>query len=133
VAQLVLDASAVIAVIAGETARPVLIEMAKGAELLAPASLPWEVGNALSAMLRRHRASLADAQAAASAFHQIPVRLVDVDLEEALELSARLGIYAYDAYQVVCARMARCPLVTLDAALAKSARAEGLQVVEVAS
>jgi predicted nucleic acid-binding protein len=84
-------------------------------------------------MLRRRRASLADAKDAVSAYRQIPLRLIDVDLEEALDLSARLGIYAYDAYQVVCARAAHCPLVTLDAALAKAARAEGVRVMEIDS
>ena len=132
-AQLVLDASAVVAVIAGGTSRPALIEAAKGTELLAPASLPWEVGNAIAALLRRRCASLAEAKAAAAAYRQIPVRLVDVDLEEVLDLSARLGIDVHDAYPLVCARAAHCPLVTLDAALAKAARAEGIRVLEIDS
>jgi predicted nucleic acid-binding protein len=130
-AQLVVDASVVLAVIAGGPARRALIEAAKGAELLAAACLPWEVGNALSALRFRRRGSLAAIKVAAAAYRGIPLRLIDVDLAEALDLSARLGIHGYDAYPIVCARMAHCPLVTLDAGLGKWARAEGIRVVEV--
>ena len=120
-----------LAVIGGAPMRRALIEAAKGAELLGAASLPWEVGNALSALLGRRRGSLVAVRAAAAAYREIPLRLIDVDLAEALELSARLGIHAHDAYPIVCARMAHCPLATLDAALAKVARGEGIPVVEV--
>jgi predicted nucleic acid-binding protein len=130
---LVLDASVVIAVITGSSMRPALIQAAKGSELLAAACLPWEVGKGLAVLRGRGRASLAEARQAAAAYRQIPVRLMDVALEEALSLSARLGISAYDAYPVVCARAAHCPLLTLDAELGKVARTEGIPVVGVES
>lgn len=128
---LVLDASVVLAVITGSSVRPALVRAAKGSELLAAACLPLEVGNGLSVLLGRGRTSLAEARDAADAYWQVPVRLVDVDLGEALSLSARLGISAYEAYPVVCARAAHCPLLTLDAEVAKAGRVEGVRVVEV--
>jgi hypothetical protein len=65
---------------------------------VAPASVHWEVGNALSALLKRRLASRQDVLDAAAAYEEIPLRFVDVDLGDALELSADLGLYAYDAY-----------------------------------
>ncbi len=52
----VIDTSAVIAVILGEPERDALIDMTDGVQLMAPPSLHWEVGNALAAMFRRGRA-----------------------------------------------------------------------------
>ncbi len=44
----VIDTSAVIAVVTNEVHKPALIQLTKGIELLSPASLPFEVGNAFS-------------------------------------------------------------------------------------
>jgi predicted nucleic acid-binding protein len=62
--RLVLDTSAVIAVISNEAHKPALIELATGTELLAPSSLAAELGNAFSAMFKRKRISLEEAKAA---------------------------------------------------------------------
>ncbi|BAP88397.1 PilT protein domain protein [Burkholderiales bacterium GJ-E10] len=45
-------------------------------------------------------------------------RFVSVDLKQAVELSAELGIYAYDAYVIACAMNQRSPILTLDRGLA---------------
>jgi predicted nucleic acid-binding protein len=132
-AQIVIDASVVVAVTLGTAGRPALIEAAKGSELLAAASLPWQVGSGLLVLMGRGRVSVAEATKAAAASRQIAVRLVEVDLGEAPGLAARLGISAYDAYTVACARRAHCPLLTLDPELAKAARAEGIPVMEAGS
>jgi len=132
-AQIVIDASVVLAVTLGTVARPALIEDAKGSELLAAAALPWQVGSGLSVLMGRGRVSVAEATQAVAASRQIAVRLVEVDRGEALALAGRLGISAYDAYSVTCARRAHCPLLTLDAELAKVARAEGIPVMEAPS
>ncbi len=67
----------------------------------------WEVGNAFSALLKRRRLKLAEVQAAMTAYAQIPIRFVDVELAAALELADRFGLYAYDAYLMACARRQR--------------------------
>ncbi|MCW9040299.1 MAG: type II toxin-antitoxin system VapC family toxin, partial [Rhodospirillales bacterium] len=57
-------------------------------------SLPWEVGNGLSALFRRDRIDLDQAEGALRSFRQIPVRLSEVDLESAVGLAEEHGIYA---------------------------------------
>ena len=106
----VIDASAVIAVVTNEVHKPALIRLTEGVELLSPASLPVEVGNAFSAMFKRSRISLSDARAAVETYQRIAIRLTPIDLGQALDLSHQLNIYAYDAYLVACGLQHRSPV-----------------------
>jgi predicted nucleic acid-binding protein len=127
----VVDTSVIIAVIANEPKKAALIAKTQGVDLLAPHSLHWEVGNAFSAMLKRQRITLAQAQAAVAIYEQIPLQLLEVDLTEALQLAEQFNIYAYDAYIIACALNEGSPLLTLDSGLKYAAKAAGLEVWEV--
>lgn len=127
----VVDTSVIIAVIANEPEKDALIAKTQGVDLLAPHSLHWEVGNAFSAMLKRQRITLAQAQAAVAIYEQIPLQLLEIDLTEALQLADQLNIYAYDAYMIACALDESSPLLTLDGGLKHAAKAAGLEVWEV--
>ena len=129
----VVDTSAIIAVIANEPERPVILELTAGANLTVPPSIHWEVGNAFSAMFRRRRISLDQAKRAVRSYEQMTFRFIDVDLGQALEISDRLGIYAYDAYVLACALNMRSPLLTLDLRLTDAAPLIGVQVLEIES
>jgi predicted nucleic acid-binding protein len=128
---LVVDTSVIIAVIADEPEKPILISKTQGCELFAPRSLHWEIGNAFSAMLKRQRITLEQAKAAVAIYQLIPLNLVEIDLEQALELAAHHGLYAYDAYILACAVNQSCPLLTLDSGLSYAAQAAGIAAVEV--
>lgn len=129
--QLVIDTSALLAVLLEEPERPALIAATVGAVLLAPASLPWEVGNALVAAVRRRRLTAAEAQAGWAAYETVPLRLMDVDVGKAVAVAAEVGLYAYDAYMLVLARNRGVPILTLDTKLQAAARDLGLDVVEL--
>ncbi len=129
--ELVVDTSVLIAVLVGEPTRDHLIARTEGAELLVPGSVHWEIGNAFSALLKRRRLKLAEVQSALTAYAQIPLRLIEVELASALELADRFGLYAHDAYLMTCARKQRAPLLTLDARLARAAREAGVQILEM--
>jgi len=70
---LVADTSTIIAVIANEPERPSLIAKSQGYDLTAPRSLYWEIGNAFSAMVKRGRITLEQANAAIEIYEQIPI------------------------------------------------------------
>lgn len=129
--EIIVDTSVLIAVLTGEPTRDHLIARTQGAELLAPGSVHWEVGNAFSVLLKRRRLQLPEVQAALAAYAQIPIRFVDVELAAALELAHRFGLYAYDAYLMACARRQRAPLLSLDARLGRAAREAGVELMEV--
>lgn len=130
--QLIVDTSAILAVLLGEAEREGLIRLTAGRTLLAPGSVPWELGNALSAMRKRGRLDGEQANAVLAGYAQIPLRLIDVDLSTSVDTAGRLGLYAYDAYFIVSAAVHRAPLLTLDAALARAATSAGIRVLEVA-
>ena len=129
----VIDSSAIIAVLLSEPERAMLVRITRGTELVAPASVHWEIGNALSAGLKRRRLTLAQGQRALTAYAAIPIRFVDVDLALSLELAAEHGIYAYDTYLLTCALQQRAPLLTLDAGLVRTANTLGIDLVLPAS
>lgn len=127
---MVIDTSALLAVLLEEPERPALIAASQGVVLFAPASLPWEVGNALVAATRRRRLTAAEAQRAWVAYEAVPLRLVEVDIGRAVAVALDLELYAYDAYMLELARQRGLPLLTLDKKLGAAARASGLQLVE---
>ena len=48
--EIVIDTSALISVIVGESERKRIIELTIGNTLIGPGSIPWEIGNAFSAI-----------------------------------------------------------------------------------
>ena len=129
--EVVIDTSALIAVIANEPEKVELIALTTGADLIAPHSIHWEIGNAFSAMLKRNRITIGQALQAMQIYQRIPIRFVDIDLEEALSLAEQLNIYAYDAYLLRCAVKYNAPLLSLDQGLLTAAKRLGITVLEV--
>jgi predicted nucleic acid-binding protein len=111
--------------------RSELIRLTRGATLVAPSSVHWEIGNAISAMFKRGAIELDDALRMVDAYAGIPIRLMDMALRQAVELSRQLNIYAYDAYVIGCAVNQRAPILTLDSVLKERARSLNLDVIEV--
>lgn len=128
---IVVDTSVVVAVIVHEPQRDALIRLTTGADLLAPASVHWEIGNAFSAMVKRNRIELDQALQAIAAYRQIPIRYVDVELEDTLAIAERYAIYAYDAYLIRCGLKFSAPLLSLDKGLQQVAKQAGVHTIEV--
>lgn len=127
---IVVDTTVGIAVLLDEPAKARILELTTDEELVAPASLPWEVGNACSAMFKRRRLTEDQALAALRAFDLMGIRLDEVPLAAAVRLCASLRIYACDAYMIECARSVGAPLLTLDRGLVHAARSVGVRVIE---
>ncbi|MDM8559902.1 type II toxin-antitoxin system VapC family toxin [Candidatus Parabeggiatoa sp. HSG14] len=129
--EVVTDTSSIIAVILNEATKPTLIELTQGANFTAPHSIPWEIGNALSAMFKRKRITLEQAKAALQIYQEIPITFVDVQLESAVEIAEQLNIYAYDAYLLTCALQRHAPLISLDKGLIQSVKILNITVLEI--
>lgn len=125
------DTSAIMAVLLDEPTRPRLLELTRDCVLQSAPTLPWEVGNALTALLRRSKIGLEQARSALESFDRIPVRLVEVELPEAVDLAHEHGIYAYDAYMLECSLRYRVPFLSLDGVQRTVARRIGIEVIEV--
>ena len=128
---IIIDTSAILAVVANEPEKAALIRITRGATLVAPSSVHWEIGNAISAMFKRKFIELPEALGLVDAYSSIPIRLVDVPLRQAAELSKRLNIYAYDAYVIGCAINQRAPIVSLDGVMNERAKSLNLSTIEI--
>jgi predicted nucleic acid-binding protein len=128
---LVVDTSVVLAVLTSEPERARLVQLTRDADLIAPASVHWEIGNALSAMIKRGRLTVSQASVVLKNYERIPIRFVEVSLVESVKLAADQKLYAYDAYLIICARDQKCGLVSLDTTLAMAALDAGVTVIEV--
>jgi hypothetical protein len=67
------------------------------------------------------------------AYAAIPIRIAEVGLKQAVELSARCNVYAYDDYVLARAVNQRAPLLTLDGGLRERGREWKLDVLEARS
>lgn len=130
-AEMVIDTSAIVAVITDASEKAGLIRATEDASLIAPSSVHWEVGNAFSAMIRRGRVTPERAAQAIEIYRSIPIRFIDVDLQTSLTIASEHGLYAYDAYLIECSVARRAPLLTLDRALARVATKMMIEVVEI--
>jgi predicted nucleic acid-binding protein len=129
--QIVVDTSTIIAVILSEASKLEIINATIDAKLVAPGSLRWEIGNALSSLFKRNRINLEEALSALRAYQKISLRLVDVDLEVAVRLAEESNIYAYDAYFLACADVLKTPILTLDDTMKKLARSIGIEILDI--
>jgi predicted nucleic acid-binding protein len=128
---IVIDTSALLAVIVAEPERDRIVELTSGHTLIGPGSIPWEVGNAFSAMLKQRRIRIEEAHRGLAILNRIPLRYVSVDLAHALSLAAQTHTYAYDAYFLDCAARHSAPLLTLDGPLRRAAAKVGVSLMEV--
>lgn len=127
----VIDTSAIIAVVSNEPTKPMLIDRTEGVTLIAPQSVEWEIGNAFSAMLKRRRINVEQAITAIGMYKRLPIRFVKVELEATIKIADELNIYAYDAYLIRCAQKYESPLLALDRGLREAAKRFSVEVVEV--
>jgi len=107
-----------------------IIELTVGSHIVAPAILPYEIGNALTALVKRHRLSAEEAKAAFQSTRNIPVKLIHPDIPQSLEIAFQFNLYAYDAYFLQCAQSFKCPFITLDRRAKEVAKALNIVVLE---
>ena len=128
---IVIDTSALIAVIVDEPERNRIIELTTGNTLVGPGSIPWEIGNAFSAMFNQSKLNLEEVQKGLKIFESIPIQYIKPDFVNAMKISKQANIYAYDAYFLDCASRYKAPILTLDQKLRSVAQKIKVAIVEV--
>ena len=114
-----LDASAILAIILNEPNRDITVKLTKGAMILAPEVISFEIGNALVNLYRKKKIAADELLEAYKNFTSIPLRIIKIDIAEALKIACRYNIYAYDAYYLEIARRLNLPLITFDGPMKK--------------
>ncbi|MFZ0241365.1 MAG: type II toxin-antitoxin system VapC family toxin [Desulfobacterales bacterium] len=128
---IVIDTSALIAVIVDEPERNRIVGLTTGNTLIGPGSIPWEIGNAFSAMFRQDRLTLDEARKGLVIFDAIPLRYTRPDFVNTLKIAKQENLYAYDAYFLDCAIRHKAPLLTLDRKLKLAAQNLFLETMDV--
>lgn len=126
-----IDTSILLAILLGESTRESIIRRTHAANLIAPASLDAEMGNALSAQLKRGRLSVEQAKLAIQSYRNIPIREIPLRLDESLDLCGRFSMYAYDAYVLDTALSKSTPLMTLDQRMMDVAKTMNITVIDL--
>jgi predicted nucleic acid-binding protein len=129
--RILVDASAILSVLLNEATKEKIVAKTKDATLIAPASIHWEIGNAVSSLLKRKKISGAEGVQVVEEYLKIPIQYVDVDMKEAVSVAGKHSLYAYDAYMIVGAKQYRIPLLSLDSGLNDVAKKEKVKLVEV--
>ncbi|MBA4369612.1 MAG: VapC toxin family PIN domain ribonuclease [Desulfobacterium sp.] len=128
--KIIADTNTFIAVALNEPEKDKLIRLTEGHDLIAPDVLPFEIGNALTAMMKKNTLKKEEVVSAWEVVQQIPVDLRHTNIKSALTIAIKYNLYAYDAYFLACAKNLRSPLLTLDLGMQKVAREIGIKILE---
>jgi predicted nucleic acid-binding protein len=127
---IIMDASAIIAMVIDEPEKGLIVNLTKDVELLSSEVVPFEIGNALTRLKRRHILNDEKVIEAYTVYKHIPLRLVEVNIEKALKIACQYNIYAYDAYYLELAFRLNLPLLTLDRPMKAIAGKMKLHILE---
>ena len=128
--KIIADTNTFIAVALNEPEKGKVIQLTAGHELIAPDVLPFEIGNALTAMMKKNALKKEEVMSAWEIVQQIPVDLRHTDIKSALSIATKFNLYAYDAYFLKCAENLHSPLLTLDLGMQRVAREMGITILE---
>jgi len=126
---ILLDASAIMAVIMDEPEREKVIKITKGAEIFSPYVVSFEVANALTKMMKRKIIDRENMINAFRYFKKIAIMPTEVDIEKALEIAWEYKIYAYDAYYLETAKRLGLPLLAFDGEMNRIGKAMGIDIL----
>jgi predicted nucleic acid-binding protein len=128
--EIVADASAFLAVVLNESDRDWIICNTAGRSIISPEVFPYEIGNALIAMKRKRLLNVREILRAFDLAQRIAVRLVSVNIRDAMKIALQFNIYAYDAYYLQCCLENKSPLISLDNRMCDIAGSLEIKVVE---
>ena len=117
----VVDASAIGAIMFGEPEGRALAEHLDDQTLLAPTLLDYEIANLAWKKVRRRPEQLPQIALSLEATLSLPITRIAVPAAAAFALAATTGLTAYDASYLWLARSRDAELVTLDVELARMA------------
>ena len=118
----VVDASAIFAVVFREPGWEDVAPRLRGAALVAPTLLRYEVANVCLNKLRRHAGLWSEINRMFDVFWQMEIEFVDSLYPDILELAHRTNLTAYDASYLWLAQRLDAELITLDRRLAAAAQ-----------
>lgn len=103
-----------------------VVKTVGAARLVAPSCLPFEIGNALSKLIKRKLISIYDGVSVYHEFARIPMRLMEPDIPNTIVIAGETESYAYDSYYISLAKQLSLPLYTMDGTMKTNAISRGV-------
>lgn len=125
--KIIIDASCVLAVLLGEVSAEEIIKKTEECQLFSARCLPFEIGNALTAAIKRRRISVEDALMVFEEYKKIPVTLIEPDFSASIKYGGEENQYAYDMYYMSCALSNGFPLLVFDKRFKEIAEKRGVK------
>lgn len=122
----VIDASCIMAIIKQEPSAMEVIDRLKGFNLCSSQCLPFEIGNALSKLMKRHLIDVGQACRFFELYKKIPIKLLECDFVDSIRMAGEEKHYCYDMYYLDCALKSGSPLFTMDERLSSIAKKRGV-------
>jgi len=129
--KIICDANIFLATLLNEPEKMNIISATKESVVISPNVLPYEIGNSLISLYKRKRINKTNIIKIYELFTKIPIRLVDINMKEALNISIKYNIYAYDSYYLEVAKRMQLSLLTLDKKMISIAKEISINVLEV--
>ena len=126
---MILDASAIMAVIVKEPERDLVIQLTQDAVIFSPDMVSYEIANGLTKMMKKKIIEKERMVNAFNYFAQIPIKTIQVDFQKALEIAWDYKIYAYDACYLESAKRLSLPLLTFDGPMRRIGKELGITIL----
>ena len=128
--EIVIDTSAIIAVIADEPEADIVLEYSQNATFVSPNVISFEIVNCLSRMLKKGRINdQSKMEELVNSFQKIPIKLFENNLQNIIQIVWKYKIYAYDAFYLDTAKSLNIPLLTLDKEMKKFGENFGITIL----
>ena len=124
--EIVIDASCILEFLLNQNGKDTVIKTVGIAQLVAPNCLPYEIGNAISKLIKRKMLSIYDGVAVYHEFVRIPMRLMEPDIPNSIVVAGETESSAYDSYYISLAKQLSLPLFTMDETMKTNACSRGV-------
>lgn len=127
VSDIVIDSSCVLSFLLNQEGSKKVVSIVGENQLVAPSYLPFEIGNAISKLIKRKLISVYEGVSVFHEFARIPIRLIEPDIPNSIVIAGESDSYAYDCYYLNIASQMVLPLFTYDDKMKQTAEKRGIK------
>ena len=124
---IVIDASCVLSFLLNQDGSENVVSIVGENQLVAPSCLPFEIGNAISKLIKRKLIPVYEGVSVFHEFARIPIRLIEPDIPNSIVIAGESESYAYDCYYLNIASQMVLPLFTYDDKMKETAEKRGIK------
>lgn len=122
-----IDASCVLSFLLNQDGSENVVSIVGENQLVAPSCLTFEIGNAISKLIKRKLISVYEGVSVFHEFARIPIRLIEPDIPNSIVIAGESESYAYDCYYLNIASQMILPLFTYDDKMKETAEKRGIK------